>query len=104
LLQALSAVGSDTIIHRKPTEWGCAVSIELEELKQAAAKLSEAERAELAYVLIQSLDPDTEEADEFEVERAWLVEVERRAGEVDRGEVRPVPGDEAFARLHRKFG
>jgi putative addiction module component (TIGR02574 family) len=77
------------------------VSIELEELKQAAAKLSEAERAELAYVLIQSLDSDTEDD---EAERAWLPEVERRAGEVDRGEVKPIPGDEAFARLHRKYG
>jgi putative addiction module component (TIGR02574 family) len=77
------------------------VSIELEELKQAAAKLSEAERAELAYVLIQSLDSDTEDD---EAERAWLPEVERPAGEVDRGEVKPIPGDEAFARLHRKYG
>lgn len=78
------------------------MSIELEELKQAAARLSEDERAELALALIQSLDSEAE--DEDVVEQAWLAEVERRAGEVDRGEVKPVPGDEAFARLHRKFG
>jgi putative addiction module component (TIGR02574 family) len=78
------------------------VSIELDALKEQAAKLSTEERAELALTLIQSLDADTE--DEDEVARAWLAEVERRAGEVDRGEVKPIPGDEVFARLHRKYG
>jgi putative addiction module component (TIGR02574 family) len=78
------------------------VSIELDDLKQAAAKLSASERAELALALIESLDPVTESPEE--VERAWQIEIERRAGEVDRGEVQPVPGDEAFARLRRKFG
>jgi putative addiction module component (TIGR02574 family) len=78
------------------------VSIELEALKEQAAKLSTEERAELALTLIQSLDADTE--DEDEVARAWLAEVERRAGEVDRGEVKPIRGDEVFARLHRKYG
>jgi putative addiction module component (TIGR02574 family) len=80
------------------------VSTELEALKQEAAKLPTSERAELALALIQSLDSDSEGEDEYEVERAWLVEIERRAGEVDRGEIHPVPGDEAFARLRRKFG
>ena len=78
------------------------MSIELDALTQAAVKLSASERAELAYTLIKSLDADTE--DEIEVERAWLAEVRRRADEVDRGEVKPIPGDEVFARLHRKFG
>ena len=72
------------------------MSIELDALKEAAAKLSESERADLAYTLIQSLDADPEGEDVFELERAWLLEVERRAAEVDRGEVKPVPGDEAF--------
>jgi putative addiction module component (TIGR02574 family) len=80
------------------------VSIELEELMQAAAKLSQAERAELAYALIQSLDSDTEGADEYDVERAWQVEVERRWREIERGEVKPVPGDEAFARVRQPLG
>ena len=78
------------------------MSLKVEELKAAAAKLSQDERAELALALIESLDADTE--DEDEVARAWLAEVERRAGEVDRGEVKPIPGDEVFARLHRKYG
>ncbi|MFN8633517.1 MAG: addiction module protein [Chloroflexota bacterium] len=78
------------------------MSVELDELKQAASKLTASERAALALSLIESLDPDTE--DEEDIEQSWLVEIERRAGEVDRGEVKPVPGDEAFARLHRKYG
>ncbi|HZO26462.1 MAG TPA: addiction module protein [Chloroflexota bacterium] len=80
------------------------MSIELDELKAAVAQLPVSERAELALTLIQSLDSDPEGEDAFEVERAWLFEVERRAAEVDRGEVKPVPGDEAFTRLRRKFG
>ena len=72
------------------------MSIELDELKAAVAQLSISERAELALTLIQSLDSDPEGEDAFEVER--------RAAEVDRGEVKPVPGDEAFTRLRRKFG
>ena len=80
------------------------MAIGLDELKEAAAKLSVSEQAELAYYLIQALDSDPEGEEEFEIERAWLAEAKRRAGEVDRGEVKPIPGDEAFARLRRKFG
>ena len=78
------------------------MSIELHALKQEAAKLSQAERAELALALIESLDPATESPED--IERAWQIEIERRVGEIERGEVELVPGDEVFARLHRQFG
>jgi putative addiction module component (TIGR02574 family) len=77
------------------------VSIELDMLKQQAAKLSEAERAELALALIESLDPAAEDPEE--VERAWQVEIERRMGEIERGEAQLIPGDEAFARLRERL-
>jgi putative addiction module component (TIGR02574 family) len=80
------------------------VSPDLEELKQRALRLSAAEREELAQFLIESLDPVAEDADEAEIERAWLIEVERRVGEIERGEVELILGDEAFARLREKFG
>lgn len=80
------------------------MAIGLDELKAAAAKLTVSERAELAYALIQSLDSDPEGEDEFEIQRAWLTEAKRRAGNVARGEVKPIPGDDVFARPHRKFG
>lgn len=79
------------------------MAIPLEDLKREAAKLSAPERAELALALIQSLDAE-EAGDPEEVERAWLAEIERRSAEIDRGEVQPIPGDEVFARLRRKFG
>jgi putative addiction module component (TIGR02574 family) len=72
----------------------------LTELKQKAAELSDAERAELALSLIESLDGPADP----EVEEAWRVEIERRIGQIDRGEVELIPGDEVFARLRRRLG
>ena len=39
-----------------------------------------------------------------EVEEAWRVEVERRIGQIERGEARLIPGDEVFTRLRRRLG
>ena len=70
------------------------------ELKQRAAQLPETERAELALSLIESLDGPGD----TDVEEAWRLEIERRMGQIDRGEVQLVPGDEVFARLRRRLG
>jgi putative addiction module component (TIGR02574 family) len=72
----------------------------LAELKEKAAQLSEAERAELALALIESLDGPAETG----VEEAWRVEIERRVAQVERGEVQPIPDDEVFERLRRRLG
>jgi putative addiction module component (TIGR02574 family) len=72
----------------------------LAELKRKAAQLDEAERAELALALIESLDGDID----ADAEEAWRVEVERRIAAIDRGEVKLIPGDEVFSRLRRKLG
>ena len=72
----------------------------LTELKQKASQLSEAERAELALSLIESLDGPGDP----DVEEAWRVEIERRIGQIDRGEVQLIPGDEVFAKLRRRLG
>ena len=76
------------------------MSSALAELKRKAADLEEAERAELALALIESLDDGADAG----VDEAWRIEVERRVAEIDRGEVQLVPGDEVFARLRRKLG
>jgi len=76
------------------------MSNSLSELKEKASKLSEDERAELAYSLIESLDGPADP----NVEEAWRVEIERRIGQVERGEVQLIPGDEVFARLRRRLG
>jgi len=71
----------------------------LAELKEKAAQLSESERADLA--LIESLDGPAE--DPAAVEEAWRVEIEHRVGEIDRGEVKPIPGDEVCAEVRRRL-
>ena len=72
----------------------------LSDLKKKAAQLSDAERAELALSLIESLDGPADP----DVEEAWRVEIERRIGQIDRGEVELIPGDEVFAKLRRRLG
>lgn len=72
----------------------------LVELKEKAAQLSEAERADLALALIESLDGSVEP----DVEETWRLEIERRIGQIERGEVQLIPGDEVFARLRRRLG
>jgi putative addiction module component (TIGR02574 family) len=54
------------------------------------------ERAALAGLLIESLEPESEEG----VEEAWMVEVERRMAELDSGAVQAIPWDEVKARLY----
>lgn len=72
----------------------------LAELKKKASQLSDAERAELALSLIESLDGPADP----DVEEAWRLEIERRVGQIDRGEVQLIDGDEVFARLRRRLG
>ncbi len=76
------------------------MAIPLDELKREAAKLSESERATLARVLIESLDPVAADDD---VERAWREEIERRVGQINRGEVELIPGDVVFARVRQQL-
>ena len=76
------------------------MSTALAELKQKAAQLDEAERAELALALIESLEGEADVG----AEEAWRIEVQRRIAEIDRGEVQLIPGDEVFARLRRALG
>ncbi len=69
-------------------------------LLDEALKLSAEERAGLAARLLRSLDDVGDEAfDQAAYDDAWGAEIEKRAGEVARGEVRPVPWDEARKRI-----
>ena len=64
-------------------------------LLEEALKLTANERAEVAEQLIASLDegPDTD------VEQAWQKEVQRRIGQIERGEVKTIPWEEVQKRL-----
>jgi putative addiction module component (TIGR02574 family) len=72
----------------------------LAEIKEKASHLSENEKAELALSLIESLDGPADS----NVEEQWRLEIERRAAQIERGEVQLVRGDEVFARLRRRLG
>jgi putative addiction module component (TIGR02574 family) len=59
-------------------------------VEREALRLPLEERARLAQKLLLSLEALSEE----ELGQAWLVEADRRARELDRGEVQPVPAEE----------
>ena len=60
-----------------------------------ALELEQSDRAELAKLLVDSLDSTVEEG----VEEAWMEEVARRAAELDSGVVQTIPWDTVRARL-----
>jgi putative addiction module component (TIGR02574 family) len=55
-----------------------------------ALRLPPEDRAKLAQKLLLSLDTLSEK----ELEQAWLMEADRRAREIDRGESQPIPAEE----------
>lgn len=65
---------------------------------EEALKLSSNERAEVAEQLIASLD----EASDTGVEQAWQEEVQRRLGQIERGEVELIDSDTVMAELRNK--
>jgi putative addiction module component (TIGR02574 family) len=68
-----------------------------EELLKLALDLPEAERADMAARLIQSLDSEMDE----DVEAAWSEEIHRRIAAIDSGEERLLDWDEVRARLFK---
>jgi len=60
-----------------------------------AADLSEKDRADLAGLLIESLEGEPDP----EVEAAWAAEIERRVAEVGAGTVKTVPWEQVRQRL-----
>lgn len=65
------------------------------ELMREAAELPESDRARLAGMLIESLDPKPTP----EVKAAWSREIERRVHEVDAGTVELVGWEQVRAEL-----
>ena len=60
-----------------------------------ASELSEKDRADLAGLLIESL----EGAPDPDVEAAWALEIERRVAELDAGTVKSIPWEQVRQRL-----
>lgn len=72
------------------------MSRRIEDLYREAVELSESERAELAGLLLESLETEPD----ADVEAAWAEEIERRVRDIDEGKVETVPWDEVRAELH----
>src|SRR5258708_4273006 len=76
----------------------------LKDLFRAASELPETERAELAGLLLESLEGEPDEA----VEVGWTEEIERRARQIDSGKVKTIPWEQVradpSARLNGKRG
>ena len=58
-----------------------------------------ADRARLAELLIASLEPS-----EIDSEAAWAVEIDRRATDLDNGQVRGVAVGQVLAEIDRRLG
>ncbi len=61
--------------------------------------LSEAERAELIFDLLDSLDDRPVEADQPELERVWADETARRANQIDSGELATDSWDDVMEKV-----
>jgi len=74
------------------------MTTDLAELEKKARELSRDERAELALIMLESLDI-TE--DQIAVDQSWRVEIERRVAAYQRGDAKVIPGEEVFAEARR---
>jgi putative addiction module component (TIGR02574 family) len=75
------------------------VTSEASRILDAAMKLPEGERAQLAAILMDSVGDGSSPE---EIEAAWLAEAKRRLEAVERGESTPVPLDDMMRRLRAK--
>jgi putative addiction module component (TIGR02574 family) len=76
------------------------MSNDVQRLLDDALRLPDQERAELAGLLIDSL----EEGQDACVQAAWSEEIARRLEELDSGEVTPIPWAEVRRRLTKNAG
>ena len=74
------------------------MSVTAEKIRTELACLDEAERAELAHFLIQSLDQGAD----ADAEAAWDVELARRAEEIRCGQASGEPAEKVFSELRAK--
>jgi putative addiction module component (TIGR02574 family) len=65
------------------------------DLLKVASELSEKDRADLAGLLIESLEGEPDE----DVEEAWAAEIQKRVAELDAGVVQSVPWEQVRQRL-----
>ena len=70
-----------------------------DELEKQARLLTPQEKATLARILIEELDPSVDS----QVEQLWISESKRRHQAYLKGEIESVPGDEAMSRARSRL-
>jgi hypothetical protein len=71
----------------------------LDDLERQARALTPREKATLARILIEELDP----ALDAEVEQLWIAEAQRRYEAFLSGELEALPGDEVIAKARSRL-
>lgn len=69
-----------------------------QQIIQEAASLPVEERAEVADFILRTLN-----APESDIDRKWAAVAEKRLAELRTGKVKPIPGDEVFDRIWKRF-
>ena len=69
------------------------------EIYDEAAELNESDRAQLAGLLLESIEPDPDQ----DVEQAWATEIERRIKNIEDGSAARIPWEEVKRRTHDKL-
>lgn len=69
-----------------------------QELLEQVLQLPETQRAELAATLLESLEPTGEPKSEG-WQAVWAEETRRRIEQIERNEIKMIPGDEARKRV-----
>ena len=70
-----------------------------DELEKQARLLTPQEKATLARILIEELDPSTD----TQVEQIWIAEAQRRYQAYLKGEIESLPGDEVISRARSRL-
>jgi len=69
-----------------------------EELISEVTSLPVDERVLVADAILRSLNPP-----ESDIDQKWIAIAKRRLGELRSGQTKPVPGEEVFARIWKRF-
>ena len=70
-----------------------------EKVREHALDLPADDRISLVESLLMSLNLPTR----TEIDRLWAEEAERRVAQIDRGEVKLIPGEKVFEKIRRKY-
>ena len=87
----------DVLKYIRITKSRC-VMLGTKEIVKEAESLPVEERAIVVDSLLRTLNPTNREIDQ-----AWVKVAKRRLAELRSGQVKPVPGDEVFAKVKERF-